>query len=505
MGEAPLTAQSVSSVSFAHAVKEAAPGPRRFVRLIIGPWIEWLVVTFALLVCFATPLLLMRVGTQWPDSAQSLIALVIAVGCAVAVGALAPRLAGACVELADFAARRGLVVIVAAGFALRLLWVSAFPAEPFSDGATYLALAARLAAGEPYVTAGTLAYWPIGYPLFLAPWVALFGAGKAAVLASNFALYLASVLGIARLATLVAGAGAGTLAALIFAAWPNYVTNTATPEKEMLVVALLAWALCFLVAVLKAGATFRRAGVAGALLGAATLVQPSLQLLPFGAAIVLAALVTDRRRGLAVAVLLVLAAASVIMPWTLRNYAVFGRIVLISTNGGDNLYRANNPLATGGYTKRGAEDLSHLGEVEQDHRGRALAFDWITNHPRDFARLSVEKLLRFAGDDAVGVYSTLNTRKSGADAARYAAFKIAANGFWMMLWMAAAALCLHARARGIEIPPLARLPIWLWVYLAALHSVFESAGKYHVPVAWVLCVLIATHAVLSTTSREAHR
>ena len=44
------------------------------------------------------------------------------------------------------------------------------------------------------------------------------------------------------------------------------------------------------------------------------------------------------------------ACLAVITPWTMRNWAVLGQPVLISTNGGFNLYMGNNPWNRwGGY------------------------------------------------------------------------------------------------------------------------------------------------------------
>lgn len=494
-----MTAQSVSSRQFASGLA----GSHAMYRATAGAWIDWFMVGTALLVCFATPLLLMRIATQWTSATQSLIALGIALACAAAAVRLSSRIEPACAALASLSGRTPLWVPVIAGLALRLAWVVAFPAQPASDGATYFSLATRLAAGEAYATAGTLAYWPPGYPFFLLPWIALLGAGKAAVLASNLALYLVAVLGIARLGYLIAGQRAGFLAALLFALWPNYVTNTTTPEKEMLLVAVLPWVFVLFVASIQARSGAWRPGAAGALLGACVLVQPSLQLLPLAAACALLGLAVDRRAAARGSLALLLAAAAVVLPWTLRNYAIFERFVLVSTNGGGTLYRANNPLATGGYTDRGADDLSHLGELEQDLRGRELGVQWIKNHPAEFLRLAVEKQIRFTGDDAVGVYSTLNIGRGGASTALYAAFKLAANAFWMALWIAVAALCLHLRARRIEAAALLRLPLWIWLYLFAIHSVFESAGKYHVVAAWALSVLVAGHVLAAAQTKTA--
>src|SRR5206468_12248604 len=46
--------------------------------------------------------------------------------------------------------------------------------------------------------------------------------------------------------------------------------------------------------------------------------------------------------------------AMVILPWTVRNYLIFGEFVLISTNGGGTLLSGNNPSAWGDYTEQDA-------------------------------------------------------------------------------------------------------------------------------------------------------
>ena len=43
------------------------------------------------------------------------------------------------------------------------------------------------------------------------------------------------------------------------------------------------------------------------------------------------------------------AIAATIAPWSIRNNAVFGEFVLLSTNGGPNLWMGNNPDSTGFY------------------------------------------------------------------------------------------------------------------------------------------------------------
>lgn len=464
----------------------------RGLPLLGGNWLGYLTIVLAVVALFATPLQMLRIATTQPEPAQ----LLVATSWAMLTTALAWRfrygIHGALIRLASLTSSIGPASWIGIGLGLRLAWIALFPSTPGSDGGTYLMLADQLLSSGTYETDGTYAYWPIGYPLFLSAWLWALPSAKWAYLCANLAQFIVAAYGIHRLANLLGGEHAGRAAAALFAVWPNMVFNTATPEKEMLVLAILPWALFLLLQILQRGQSQWRALASGALLGAATLIQPSLQFLPFVGAILLLIAIPGIKHSLVPAALIILGAALIVAPWTLRNHSVFDSFVLVSTNGGDNLYRANNPLATGGYVARGEEDLSSLGELERDAKGRQLALAWIRAHPEAFAMLAVEKLIRFMGDDAVGVYNTLKVGRASDNGILYAAAKAWANAFWMLIWFCLAASCFAAKHGRLH-TPLARAPLWLWLYLLSLHTLFESAGKYHVPMIWVLCVLLAVH------------
>lgn len=462
-----------------------------FVRFVAGGGLHWLLVLFAGLALFATPLQMMRLVEVFSEPVRMGISAIFAIGTggfALLFHRQFPNaLGGLFVALSSVRVWQ----VVVLGLVLRVGWIALFPAQAGSDGASYLGLAERLAEGGAYETGGTKAYWPAGYPLFLVPWVAIFDDPRTAYLASNLVLFVVGAFGVAALARFLAGDRAGSFAALLFAVWPNLVFLAGTPEKEVLVLALLPWATFWMLAALNRSGRGLSVFRAGALLGACTLVQPSLQFLPFVAAILLVGSARQKRIGFAQALLVVLGAALVVAPWTYRNYMVFDTAVLVATNGGSNLYRANNSLATGGYTPRGEVDLSGLDELAQDKEGRRLAVEWIKANPGPFVDLLVEKQIRFMGDDAVGAYSTFKVGGGVASDALYAALKASANAWWMLVWLLVGLFAWLRLGEKQSPNPLWLTPTWIWLYLFAIHSVFESAGKYHVPVLWVLCVLAA--------------
>jgi hypothetical protein len=148
-------------------------------------------------------------------------------------------------------------------------------------------------------------------------------------------------------------------------------------------------------------------------------------------------------------------------------------------------------LATGGYTERGTIDLSTLSELDQNKEGMRLAKEWIKSNPAAFIRLIPEKQLRFMGDDATGVYTTLKIGGISVSSTVYAILKSLSNFWWLFIWSLLILVVGVLRANPEN--PLARLLIWLWLYLFVIHSIFESGGKYHIPALWVLPCLMAVY------------
>lgn len=448
-------------------------------RFLYGRWLDILMIIFAAYAWVSTPILLGRsAGIEKPIHE-------LALGLIGAISFILIILFSIRLKFIETIQKNirnfeipSLTVILTFGITIRILWILTFPATPTSDGASYLHLAQHLLAEGRYETAGTKAYWPPGYPFFLMPWLALFPKSIAVPLSQIF-LYIFATIGCYKLATYFSGNQAGRLAALLISIWPNIISLSTTPEKEMLILALLPWIVFGLFA-----ESLKTKIIAGIGLGFAILVQPSLQLLLPAA--FLCPFLLKQPNSLKNSCFLLLGALIIIAPWSIRNFETFEKFVLVSSNGGDNLYRANNPLATGGYTEHGAIDLSNYGEVEKDKIAKKLAIDWITENPFDFLKLAVEKQIRFMGDDGYGAYSTLKRGAASNSTATYTAAKLTANIWWLIAW---ASIAILAMSKGLLKQH--RFVVFLWLYLFGLHSVFESNGKYHAPMIWVLCVWTA--------------
>lgn len=390
--------------------------------------------------------------------------------------------------------RTWLIVCMGAGLALRFAWVSAFPTSPVSDGLTYVQLAQKLIAGQDYAMAGTRAYWPPGFPFFLMPWLWLIENQRVAIFAANAALFLLGSLGVFRLGSRLAGTAGARVALLLFAFWPNLIFQSGTPEKEQVLVALMPWILTLWCgpAAGTGPAPGWRAAVAGIAFGFSMLVQPAVQLLMVVLFVCGWAATRDFRRTALALACLIGAAAVVVGPWTFRNHQVLGQFVMVSTNGGFGLFGANNPKASGGYlpNEHWPADLLALPELEADREGKRRAFQWIKDNPADFLLLAIEKNARFMGDDAVGAFTTLKREPGSRSPMVYAFFKGISNLYWLGFWWLTALALMRMGRMGLGLTPLQVLVPAAFLHSFALHSIAESAGKYHVLWTGVLCALL---------------
>ncbi len=217
--------------------------------------------------------------------------------------------------------------------------------RPLEDPDGYLPLARSLAAGRGYVLPADgrpTAYRPPLYPLTLVPLVTALGPHVAGgILAFHALLGAATVALTARAATRWGlSSGPVILAAVVVALDPVLVAQARAVMTETLAAFLVALTL----ACLAESRPWVAAFWGGLGCGLCALCRPSL--LPAAGLIVLAALVCKpgrpRERGIR-AGLIAVTTLALLLPWAVRNAAVFGTLVWTTTHGGYTLALANNP------------------------------------------------------------------------------------------------------------------------------------------------------------------
>ncbi|MEJ7583525.1 MAG: glycosyltransferase family 39 protein [Acidimicrobiales bacterium] len=300
--------------------------------------------------------------------------------------------------------RRWLLVILAVGALVRLVWTIYATREPISlfvsgDPYAYYFYGQELAAGRGYVNilnGEPTAYYPVGYPAILA---VLFWIVQHTPIPDN--LVLTGTLLNAALGTLsiglvfviarrILGIGAALVAAGIVAVFPSLVIYVATLQLETVFIFLVLAAVAVLVTHdWSTGPPSRGRLVAfGLVLGLSVLVRPfSLPILfVLGVALLIAR--CGWRRAAAAVGLATIATVAVVAPWTIRNWVVMDAFVPFSTNTGDGLCIDRSLDATGTFRWSVHEGCaSGIGvpaeeyEVHQNRENTRLGLEFIRDHP----------------------------------------------------------------------------------------------------------------------------
>lgn len=401
--------------------------------------------------------------------------------------------------------------IFLAALLLRLAFVLLLPQQPVSDGAWYMARAAEMAAGLGYQEDGhATAFWPVGYPALLAGTMLVFGKGLLGPVLLNLACAMLTLWLVLWLGRRIAGSElAARIAALLYAVYPAHIAYTGAPFSEVGYTAVAMAAFALLVARPR---DWRFLVASGLLFGLATLMRPQTMLFPIGAVIALMLVCrafrwTDAGKAL---LILAVAGAAVVLPWTLRNERVFGEPVLVSTNGGVALYTGASDRATGDHFSW--EDPALWREIgfpmeervarqaELDRHLKALSWTWIADNPGRWLALGPTKMLLLWSKDSDAFWSLKASHpRLGLPLTALTAL----NQLFYLAVLALAAFCAFVAARGLlrrhEAEARLSLLFCMPLFVTLLAFGFTGQIRYHFPAmpflivaaGWTLARLLA--------------
>jgi 4-amino-4-deoxy-L-arabinose transferase-like glycosyltransferase len=239
------------------------------------------------------------------------------------------------------------LAIFALALGVRLAWILTLDGRlVWADEHEFVAIGRRLADGHGYVST-TYRANPI-LPFFLS---LVFRLGGESYLLGRIAQSLIGALTcvvVARTGRILLGPTVGALSGLVLAVYPPHVYMSGVFYAECVFTFLCA--LAILLAVRSVHPPHVGWAVAcGVVLGLAALTRTIvLAYVPLLCAAILYAGWPRWRRQLPVLAALVLATAAAILPWTARNHATYGRLLLVSSGFGTKLWQGNNALASGG-------------------------------------------------------------------------------------------------------------------------------------------------------------
>jgi Flp pilus assembly protein TadD len=308
--------------------------------------------------------------------------------------------------------RRALGIFIAA-WVVRLIYVAQIRAAPYFDvplvdGANYFRTAAAIAAGD--LLGGPGVFWqPPLYPYFLSLLLAIFGPRMEWIYAVQTAIGSLSCVLVYDIARRLFDARTAVAAAAVMVLYGPLIHFDAQPLIPVLHIALVLAGLLLMLRAAGVGA----AGVqrpergercdwalAGLSWGLAAIATPNILL----AAPLAAAWARRRARAAGPAViLLVCGVAAPVALVALRNVAVAGQLVLISSNGGINFYIGNNPdydrtirIRPGGEFERlsrAPENLGIIGGPAESGYFTRRALEFIGQYPRQALRLYLRKTI----------------------------------------------------------------------------------------------------------------
>lgn len=322
-----------------------------------------------------------------------------------------------------------LAAILVVGFGLRAYRVIEPLATPGDDAHAYYALSKSLYEEGSYggPTFHDSSDWSPGAPLlYAASFYATSGSREGTARIVEALLGVAAIAVVFLLGRRLAGPTAGLVAAFGAAVYPPFIHSTGELMSEPpAFFTLPAAVLAFLWA--SERERLRAWLLPGFLFGLTALIRPEY-LVVGGAFAVLAAFRVGRERGwrpgLGGAALLVAALLIPIVPWTVRNAVVLGRVVPISTGDGKALYVGTYLPADGEYQKVKAllarrylhRDLGPFSTALEGVNPTPL-FNRVAARypelPRDSAlgKIGKEDFSKYFGEDPIG-YLAMTARKA---------------------------------------------------------------------------------------------
>jgi len=415
--------------------------------------------------------------------------------------------------------RPGLVVFVVA-LGLRLAWVLRLPDQlRWIDETQFVGIARSLAAGHGFVSDSYRAN-PL-LPAYLGLVFRAFGESLLAARIGQAVIGALTCVVLLRIGTRLAGPALGLLAGLMLALYPPHVYLAGVFYVDCVLGLPLALGVLLALDVHQGRGGVGRAVLAGGLLGLAALARPTfLVVVPALALAWCLGAAAGVRRRLELTAALGLGALAVVLPWTARNEAAYGRLVPISSGLWTKLWQGNGPLADGSaddrdllwgrdlWTRRLARlDPERRRAVEEQYAGVARAVGERLARTGDFY-LATDEVLRPVVLDLVrrdpGRVLVLAARKT---ATLYSAFSrtetqnqdttaamrlVAAVSFYPLLGLAAVgAFC--GRAGGRRWLPISAVV----VSVTATYALLTACTRFRLPLDPYL-MLFASRALVRT-------
>ena len=377
-----------------------------------------------------------------------------------------------------------------------LVYISITPYEPWTDDLWFYEQAINLSNGvDPQNMDGQpTALWPIGYPLLLSIFFRIIAPMIWVGQIVNILLLLGITLVTYLLTGILFDSRLARQASLVIAFMPSQIFF-AIPLMSDVLFAFLILVLIFL--------TARKQSILNTLLlgivfGLSVLTKPVILFFPLGLATYWIAKGEKLKPVVLRTIIVLIVGGAILVPWQIRNYRVFGQFVLVSTQGGRNLWTGNHPNASGGYMSTQdfipqnlLEQMEGMNEAQRDRIQFEQGISWILSNPIQAISLWPKKFVRLFFEDSRCVSRSTHLSYKRIPPYIVSAMTLVTEGFYYSLSLSFI-ISLYFIFRYEKISP----RIWLFVgtilYFIIIHMPFLTEGRYHMPLiplfAIVACV-----------------
>ncbi len=385
------------------------------------------------------------------------------------------------------------------------------------DGVLYNDIAEHILSGKGFTqdVRDTPIVVPPLYPLFLAAVYAVFGVGNTIAALVVQSVLLSAAVGLCYLlGRRLFGRPVGSMAALLFAAYPLSIYWNGYVLTETLYVVLTLWFVWEACRFLGERPTVGDAVKIGLVWGLGCLARPHL--LFFGPLLLLWAAWLHRGRGVKLSLVSMAVMIATIVPWLAYVYVQYGMLVPVASHGGLQLWLGNNPYV----------DLSHRFDIPTDvpafseawarilalpfkDQGAAYqreALRFIAAEPVQFVERTLQKALFLwkglrPSEQAITHLMGSFARNSRLTLAVYGPTQWADCACLALFPVGALISCFRNFKRH-------HILLWLMLYLTACTSVGIIAwgGRYRLPMMPFAMIYVALAVyVLSTLARRCWR
>jgi 4-amino-4-deoxy-L-arabinose transferase-like glycosyltransferase len=314
---------------------------------------------------------------------------------------------------------------------------------------------------------------------------ALFGINYISVVLLNLIASLALIYTTSILARRWYGETNALIAAAILACWPSLIMYVTVYASEIFFsvfvnIALIAWPI-------EPRQWIFKCGLCGVSIAFATYVRPVALLIPV--VIILIEIIRGRNSVLSLVslVIIYLAAAAVIAPWSVRNMLLHEGFVLISTNGGPNLWMGNNPNSKGQYMPL-PEYTRSITEYERSKVLGNEARKFMLENPASTAVLFLRKLIGTHARETIAAHWNEPGIKKLFGNWGFLLSKIITQAYWSVVLLTALAgigsTVISRLKQGpisIMVHLLTNPAMVYWAYFAILHAIIVAQDRYHFP------------------------